>query len=167
MNAGLVAAIMAAACLIEPVRGGTKIDDPVTFVRGVYSKLEATKHDGEYEPPQDIYTPRLAALFELDKREADEMGELVGNIWFEFWTNGNARQIRHVRVTGEFTDRGQKREIVTAQFHDSGEAKVVRFFFEKEESGWKLDDARAIKGGAFKSGWTLSLVLKYGDYLPN
>ena len=43
-----------------------------------------------------------------------------------------------------------------------GEAKELRFYFEKKAGRWLIDDVRIIG----PNGWTLSTVLKYGDDRP-
>ena len=52
----LIAGIAAAA----PVSAATVITDPAKFVGAVYARLGK---GGDYQPPEDIYTPRLKALW--------------------------------------------------------------------------------------------------------
>ena len=72
----------------------TRIDDPKTFVSDVYRRLSAPRSgNSSYEPPDDIYSARLAKLFRDDKRKAKgEVGCLDGL----FWVNGQDWAIKDV-----------------------------------------------------------------------
>jgi hypothetical protein len=105
--------------------------------------------------PEDIYTPRLAALFALDAKEA---GGEVGRMDFDIWSNAQDWQLSAVKVTGVPVDNAPGREIVIAKFKNLGKREEVHFYFEKTKAGWLLDDAR----GMTDETWTLSLILKYG-----
>ena len=131
----------------------TRIADPEAFVREVYRHIEKAPRD--YREPDDIYSPRLDALFALDRKEA---GGEVGRIDFDFWTNAQDSEISKVRVTSRAVEKAPSREIVTASFVNVGRPEIIAFYFEKTRDGWKLDDASSLE----KNGWTLSLVLKYG-----
>ena len=149
-------ALLALLCLAPSVaNGATKIDDPVKFVSGLYSKMAAATMKAPYVAPEVIYTPRLAALFDLEKREA---GGEVGRIDFDFWSNAQDWQLSNVKVTGAPVEGAKDREIVIAKFKNFGKPQEIRFYFEKTKSGWLLDDARSLVG----ESWTLSLILKYG-----
>lgn len=150
----LVAAILAALSC-SPAYAATRIDDPVKFVTALYSKMTAATAQSPYVAPEDIYTPRLAALFALEKREA---GGEVGRLDFDFWSNAQDWQLSGVKVTGVPVEGATDRQIVIAKFRNFGKSEEIRFYFEKTKSGWLLDDARALVG----ESWTLSLILKYG-----
>ena len=152
MQLKLLAAVAAAAFLFGPAWAGTKIDDPTKFVRATYEKLAT---DQNYAPPEDIYTPRLAGLFALEKKEA---GGEVGRMDFEFWTNAQDWSLKDLKVTGEPVEGAMDREIVTAKFKNTDRNEEIHFYFEKTKTGWQLDDARSLT----QDGWTLSIILKYG-----
>ena len=145
-----------AILLCTPAHAATRIDDPVKFVSGVYAKLQVANPKNDYREPEDIYTPRLAALFALAEKEA--AGE-VGRIDFDFWTNSQDFELKDVKVRGQAVEGAKDREVVIATFKNVGRPEEIHFYFEKDKSGWKLDDARSMSGG---ETWTLSLILKYG-----
>jgi hypothetical protein len=128
----------------------TRIDDPAAFVRKVYAMLAADK-----EPPDDVYTPRLAALFALEKKES---GGEVGRLDFSFWIDGQDSKISKLAVKAEPVESAPDRSVVTAKFHNIDRNEEIHFYFEKTKAGWLLDDVRS--QGA--ENWTLSLILKYG-----
>jgi len=138
-----------AALLCTPAMAGTRIDDPAKFVASIY----ATTVDKKPEP-EDIYTPRLAALFALDRKEA---GGEVGRMDFDFWSNAQDSQLSDVKVRAVPLENAN-REVVIATFRNLGKKQEIHFYFEKTTEGWKLDDARSLAG----ESWTLSLILKYG-----
>ena len=139
---------------IAPAAGAaTVIRDPTTFVQTVYAKLEK---GGDYVPPEDIYTPRLAALWALEEREA--RGE-VGRIDFLFWIDGQDGTPSDLHLRAAPGDGRADRRIVVATFKNGNRAEDLRFYFQRTAAGWKLDDVVSVKGA---SPWTLSVVLKYG-----
>src|ERR1700744_3020089 len=90
----------------------TRIDDPKSFVADVYRRLIATQSThSPYEPPDDIYTPRLEKLLREDKRKAK--GE-VGCLDFVFWLNAQDWTITHLAITS--IDEGRERRTVIAKF---------------------------------------------------
>ena len=127
----------------------TEIQDPVAFVKDVYFQ---TSKNARYEPPTDIYTPRLKALFEEDKRRAK--GE-VGCIDFVFWTNGQDSQLKNVQVTGKAVDGKPDRMLVVATFVNGGRQEI-HLDFQKLGDKWLLDDAQSLVG----ERWVLSKLLK-------
>ncbi len=139
-----------AAAFALPAQAATRIDDPVKFVKAVYATTVGKKPE-----PDDIYTPRLDALFKLDTKEAH--GE-VGRIDFDFWMNGQDGTISGVTVSKADVDNAPGRIIVIAKFKNEKTANEIHFYFEKTAAGWKLDDARSMVGDL----WVLSLFLKYG-----
>lgn len=123
----------------------TVIDNPAAFVRAVYSHLAATP---DYRPPEDIYTPRLKALFARDRKQAKgEVGCLDG----VFWVDAQDWQLSDVKVTAlpEVKDR----QTVIAAFRNLGTPKEIRFEFQRIGRSWRLDDAR------FGNGETLTTIL--------
>jgi|SRR5579871_3009757 len=141
-----------AAAVSTAAGAATRIENPEAFVRETYRHLE---QNSDYRTPEDIYSPRLAALFALDRKEA---GGDVGRIDFDFWTNSQDFRISKVRVTSKPVENAPDRRVVIAKFANIGTPEDIRFYFEKAADGWKLDDARS----AGKDKWTLSLILKYG-----
>ena len=125
----------------------TDVADPVTFVKDVYRHIATSAH---YDPPTDIYTPRLKALFDEDKRRAN--GE-VGCIDFDFWTNAQDLQLKNVQVTGKAA--GPDRMLVIATFVNF-RPQEIQLDFQKIGGKWLLDDARSMAG----EKWTLSKLLK-------
>lgn len=150
MRTRLALAALAALALGAPAFAATTINDPVAFVRGVYQKLATQR---AYNEPEDIYTPRLAALMALEKKEA---GDEVGRLDFDFWVNAQDWTLKDVKVSGKPVEGAKDREIVTAAFRNDGRPERIVFYFEKTRAGWQLDDAESI------NEWTLSLILKYG-----
>ena len=140
----------AAALTFTAAQAATKIDDPVKFVTAEY-KSDVSKHP----EPDDIYTPRLAALFALDRKEAN--GE-VGRWDSDFWMNGQDGTITDVHVSKMDVDSATGRLIVIAKFKNEKTPDEIHFYFEKTAQGWKLDDVRSLLGDP----WVLSIQLKYG-----
>ena len=143
---------VAAALSATQAFGATTISDPVRFVQSVYALEMAGK-----PAPEDIYSPRLQALFALNSKEFGS--EEVGRIDFDIWSNAQDNEIKSLKITSLPVDHGPGREIVSAKFKNFGTAQEVHFYFEKTKMSWKLDDARSLTG---PETWTLSLILKYG-----
>ncbi|MBS0469597.1 MAG: DUF3828 domain-containing protein [Proteobacteria bacterium] len=150
MRFRLFAAFVLAMLSALPATAGTVISDPVAFVKTVYADSVGTKPE-----PDDIYTPRLDALFQLEQKEA---GGEVGRIDFDFWINGQDSDIKNVKVGKIDVEGAADRMIVVASFLNFGKPEEIHFYFEKTKAGWKLDDVRSAMG----EQWTLSLILKYG-----
>jgi hypothetical protein len=146
-------------CLALPVFSGalsaaTEIVDPAKFVTDVYNRIVATERRSPgYEPPADIYTPRLKALFAEDKRRAN--GE-VGCMEFDFWTNAQDWGLRNVRVTSQEVPDHPDRKLVIATFTNLRQPEEIHFDFQKVGGKWLLDDVQSLK----KEPWTLSKLLK-------
>jgi hypothetical protein len=147
----LAAASFAVLLAVSPAAAATKISDPVQFVKSVYALIKANK-----PAPDDIYTPRLQKLFELDRKEA---GGEVGRIDFDIFMNAQDSAITDLTVRGVPVLQGPGREVVIAKFKNMGHAQEVHFYFEKVGGNWLIDDARGLTG---PDTWTLSLILKYG-----
>jgi len=151
MRRSLFAILSYAAVLVLcGAQAATRIDDPVKFVTTVY-KNDVSKHP----EPEDIYTPRLAALFALDSKEAN--GE-VGRWDMDFWMNGQDGDISDVHISKADVDNATGRMIVIAKFKNEKKPNEIHFYFEKTSQGWKLDDVRSLLGDP----WVLSIQLKYG-----
>ena len=149
----LAAIVISGVFVSSAYAAQTRIDDPAKFVAGVYTHIVAGADS--YSPPDDIYTPHLAALFALDTKEA---GGEVGRLDFEPWTNAQDNEIKSVKISTSAVDNGPTRKVVIAQFKNIGTPEEIHFYFEQTKDGWKLDDMRSVKS----QPWTLSLILKYG-----
>ncbi len=153
--ASLAAILATLALAFTPgaATAATVVADPAAFVQSVYARLAK---GGDYVPPEDIYTPRLAALWALAEREAH--GE-VGRIDFLFWIDGQDGTPSDVHVRTVPVEGRKDRRIVVATFKNGDRAEDLRFYFQYTQAGWKLDDVVDAKG---LSPWTLSVILKYG-----
>ncbi len=127
------------------------IGNPVKFVKSVYAMVQAGK-----AVPEDINTPRLQKLYDVDRKEA---GNEVGRIDFDIFMDAQDGTITDVDVRGVPVENASDREVVTAKFRNLGKRHEVHFYFEKVHGEWRLDDARGLTG---PEPWTLSLILKYG-----
>ena len=152
----LSAIAFAAVISLSSAHAATKIDDPVKFVKDVYADYVGKKPE-----PDDIYSPRLEALFALDTKEA---GGEVGRIDFDPWIDAQDGTITGVSVTSAPVDNAPGRKVVIARFKNEGKPHEVHFYFERTGGQWKLDDMRSMT-----DKWVLSLILKYGwtDDQPN
>ncbi len=146
-----IAAFAAFVLLLSSAQAApTRIDDPLKFVKAIYATTVGKKPE-----PDDIYTPRLDALFKLDTKEA---GGEVGRIDFDFWMNGQDGTISGATISKVAVDNAPGRTIIIAKFKNEKTPNEIHFYFEKTASGWKLDDVRSMIGDP----WVLSLFLKYG-----
>jgi hypothetical protein len=127
----------------------TRISDPVMFVSEVLRHFVETTQS--YEPPKDIYTPRLAKLIHDDEKQAK--GE-VGCLDFVFWVNGQDWAITKLDVKSG--PASQDREIVIARFLNIGTPQEIHFDFRRIAGRWLLDDVQSVK----EPRWTLSEILK-------
>ena len=108
--------------------------DPAGIIRDIYKTIGA--HES-YEPPRDIYTPRLAKLFADDAADAKgEVGRLDGSIWF------NAQDFKYggVSVSGRSDEFRKDRQIVTAKVINFGKPETAVFYFERQNGRWLIDD---------------------------
>ena len=137
---------------------GTVVTDPPAFVGQVYARL---KKGGDYQPPEDIYPPRLAGLWANMNRDAKDE---VPRIEFLFWINGQDGDISEVKLSSRGVEqRAQNdRRVVVVTFTNTGHPEELHYYFERTKAGWKLDDVSSVVGGD-EGGWTLSVLLKYGD----
>jgi hypothetical protein len=143
--------------LLSPAlsQAATKIDDPAKFVKGVYAQLAAVTPTKTYTEPDHFYTPHLASLWALEKKEG---GDGVGRIDFDFWVNGQDWALTGINVTQQAVEFVDGRKVVIVKFKNFNKPQEIHFYFEKSAAGWKLDDVRSVVG----ENWTLSLILKYG-----
>ncbi|MEI9994718.1 MAG: hypothetical protein WDM91_09005 [Rhizomicrobium sp.] len=145
-----ILSIAAALVATSAHAAATKIADPVVFVRSVYATTV-----GRHPEPDDIYTPRLDALFKLEQKEA---GDGVGRLDFDFWMNGQDGTITGAAISKIDVEEAAGRVIVVAKFKNEKTPNEIHFYFEKIGGGWKLDDVRSV----MNDPWVLSLILKYG-----
>ncbi len=141
----LAASLFSCVCMLS---AATRIDDPKNFVAEVYRHLIA---NSSYEPPDDIYTDRLAKLIRDDRRKAK--GE-VGCLDFVFWVNGQDWEITKLEITS--ADKGADRKMVIAKFRNTGDPEEIHFDFVRTAGRWLLDDVHS----EVAPRWTLSQILK-------
>ncbi len=141
-----------AICALPALAAPTNISDPLAFVKEVYRHfVEDKSTPNSYVPPQDIFTPRLKALIDNDRRQAK--GE-VGCLDFDFWVNGQDWSIKSVAVT-----QGpaiEDRQTIIAKFTNAGSREEMHLDFRKIGGRWMLDEVHRVTA----PGWTLSEVLK-------
>jgi hypothetical protein len=132
-----------------------KIDDPVAFVKEVYGHYAAHKPGQDYTAPDDIYTPRLKALFVRDEKWAK--GE-VGCLEIDFWVNGQDYELKNVSVSSRPVAGHPDRMLVIATFLNLGTANEIHFDFQQIAGKWLLDDVHSVRGPVAER-WTLSKIL--------
>ncbi len=141
----------------EPVSAATRIDDPVAFITQVYARM---KKNPDYRPPEDIYSARLIGLFAADRKETGAVAPNFGRLDFSFWVDAQDTDDGMpgvVKVTGQDAPKAPDRKVVDVTFTNFS-PKENHFYFEKTSAGWKLDDVSSPS-----DGWTLSLILRYGQ----
>ncbi len=142
--------LLLSGCLL--LSAPTRIDDPQSFVTHVYQKfVDAQANNSSYTPPDDLYTPRLAALFREDERKAK--GE-VGCLDFDFWIDGQDWKISELAITSK--DLGPDRKTIIAKFRNTGTPREIHFDFQRNAGRWLLDDVHSV----LTPRWTLSKILK-------
>lgn len=146
--------VLAAIMMLTAPALAQPIADPVAYVKKNYQLLAADK----YHPDDpSTFTPRLKALFDLEKKDA---GGEVGRLDFDYWINGQDGKVANVSVKGVPVEGAARdREVVIATFKSLSTPEEIHFYFEKAGGRWLLDDVRSLKG---EEPWTLSLILKYG-----
>lgn len=148
------AALLGLAVSLLSATGQTvPISDPAAFVTETYRHFTASQHGSDYDPPENIYTPRLKALFAEDERRS---GGEVGCIDFEFWVDGQDYELKNVRVQAREVAGHKDRRLVIATFENLGHATELHFDFQQAPNGWLLDDVHSVKG---KNQWSLSKIL--------
>jgi hypothetical protein len=147
----ILCAVAGAVLALVPAQAATTIDDPVSFVRGIYDHWNSNAN-----VPDDVYSARLQALIALDNREAH--GEVGRGNDFNVWCNCQDGTLKNPNVAGQDVENAKGRKIVTAKFLLEGSKQEIHFYFEKTKDGWKIDDVRSLGPEA----WTYSLLLKYG-----
>ncbi|HXC55856.1 MAG TPA: hypothetical protein VNU97_11225 [Rhizomicrobium sp.] len=156
MTFRVLMALPLAALMSYPAAAATRIDDPAAFIAGIYARFK--KNPG-YQPPQDIYTPRLAGLFAADRRETGTAPPTYGRLDFNFWNDAEDTADGMpgvVKVTADDAPSAPDRRVVDVTFTNFSPHEN-RFYFEKSATGWKLDDVTSVS-----EGWALSLILRYG-----
>jgi hypothetical protein len=155
-----------------PVTGG--VADPVKFVRDSYDPAGRAAFDAANPPgsgtgadapasdetnsERQEFSPRLRALFLDDEKYADGQ---VGRLDFNPFSGANDDDIKGAKVTSEDVDGAPDRKIVTARFRNMSANQTITFFWERIGGRWYIDDIAGQAAGE-PSGWTLSLILKYG-----
>lgn len=136
------------------------VADPAAYVLGIYDQSKATA-DHELDESA-TFTPRLAALHKDGQGPEGELGRMEMN----FWTNAQDDDIKRAAVKTFEVDRAPARRVVAARFDNIQTPTLIHTYWEKGANGrWYLDDAHNVPvAGVGSAPWTLSLVLKYGDY---
>lgn len=140
-----------AALILAPAQAATRIADPAVFVKGVYAHWATDK-----QPPDDIYTKRLQALFALDSKEAG--GEVGRANDFSIWCNCQDGDLKKVAVKSWNVVNAPTRKVVEATFLLDDKPQRILFYFERGQTGWKIDDVQSTG----TDSWTLSVLCKYG-----
>ena len=153
-----------------PVAGG--VADPVTWVRESYDPARRAAFDAaapeatEADAPADggysatpEFTPRLRALFVDDESYA---GGQIGRLDFNPFSGANDDDIKRADVTSQDVDGAPDRKIVTARFRNMDADQIITFFWKRIGGLWYIDDIAGRAAGE-TPGWTLSLILKYGQ----
>jgi hypothetical protein len=153
----VIALVLPLLLAAEQASAATRIDDPVAFVTQVYASL---KRNHGYRPPDDIYTARLAGLIAVDRKEVGAVSPNASRLDFNFWydaqdTDDDMPGV--VKVTGSDVPHAPDRKVIDVTFTNYS-PQENRFYFEKTVAGWKLDDVSSPS-----EGWTLSLILRYGQ----
>jgi hypothetical protein len=159
MNRWILAGLLSLLALgALPAQAATIITAPAAFVRAVYDRLG---QGGDYIPPEDIYSPRLKALWTDEARDAK--GE-VGRIDFLFWINGQDGAPKDVRIKSHPVEGRPDRQIIEVNFRNSDKPRPqdLQFYFERLAGAWKLDEVISAGAGDVGENWTLSTILKYG-----
>lgn len=135
--------------------------DPEAVVRGLY----ADTADGDALP----MTQRLESLFLLERDYLEASGHPFDRLDFDWMVNGQDALITGLAIEtvdvpmrdyGDAAVDQFARKIVTASFKNFDSPTVIRYYWIKERSGWKLDDVMG--HGEEGMTWTLSLLLAYG-----
>ncbi|MDP2260779.1 MAG: hypothetical protein Q8J89_13795 [Caulobacter sp.] len=127
-------------------------DEPEVYVASVYDRLANHR---PWDTPDNLYSPRLAGLWEDMRRDA---GDEVGRVNFDFWVNAQDSELSDFSFGGEPVIGNPDRRIVIARFRNLDRDEVIAFYWERIDGRWRLDDVQSL--GA--DPWTLSVLLKYG-----
>lgn len=141
-----------------PATEGTGVEDPRGFIDAMYTNGLPSIAD----PVGPVYTDRLRDLVAEDARYAEASGG-VGRLDFDYWCNCPGGGVSGVEVTEAPVPGREDRRVVTARFTTAGAPMINRFFFERIDELWYLDEVANQSDPANEpSGWTLSQILKYG-----
>jgi hypothetical protein len=167
-----VAAPVARGPAKAAVTGG--VADPVKWVRESYDPAqraafdaaagsgagaaETPASDGRYSARPE-FSPRLRALFADDEKYADGQ---VGRLDFNPFSGANDDDIKGAKVAAEAVDGAPGRKVVIARFRNMNVDQTITYFWERIGGRWYIDDIAGHTAGE-PYGWTLSLVLKYGQ----
>lgn len=157
----------------SPATGG--VADPVKWVRQSYdpagreafdaatrsaagAAADAPAGDGRYSATPE-FSPRLRALFVDDEKYADGQ---IGRLDFNPFSGANDDDIKGAKVTSEEVDGAPGRKVVIAKFRNMTVDQTITFYWERIGGRWYIDDITGRRAGE-PFGWTLSLILKYGQ----
>lgn len=149
------------------------VPDPEAWVRESYDPARRAAFDAATaraagtadEPASEAgysarpeFSPRLRALFREDEAYADGQ---IGRLDFNPFSGASDDDIRGADVTSEDVDGAPGRKVVTARFRNMDVDQTITYFWERIGGLWYIDDIAGRTAGE-RSGWTLSLILKYG-----
>jgi hypothetical protein len=146
------------------------VADPLKWVRDSYDPAqraafeaagpaaETPTSEGGYSTRPE-FSPRLRALFVDDEKYADGQ---VGRLDFNPFSGANDDDIKGAKVTAEAVDGAPGRKVVIARFRNMSVDQTITYFWERIGGRWYIDDIAGHTAGE-PYGWTLSLVLKYGQ----
>lgn len=141
-----------------PAARARGVDNPRAFVEGVY-RTGLRNGPG---PVEHAYSERLGTLFAEERRDA---GDSVGRLDFDYWSNSQDPEVANVQVTEQAVEGRADRRIVAVRFTNGGRPQANRFYFERVNGRWLLDEVRNVPLPTDNEGegWVLSLILRYGD----
>ena len=160
----------------SPLTGGATggVADPAAWVRASYDPATRAAFDASPPPPAGTanapaddgrysarpeFSPRLRALFADDEAYA---GGEVGRLDFNPFTGAQDDDIKTALVTSEAVDGAPDRKVVTAKFRNMDASQTITYYWERIGGRWYIDDIAGRTAGE-PTGWTLSLILKYGQ----
>ena len=146
---GLLVFVLPVAMAAQPA---TRITDPVSFVTDVYRHfVQSQTVDREYQPPQDIYTPRLAKLIYDDQHRP---GRYLPCADFVFWVDGQDWMLSDVSISGKV--ESQDHRTVIARFRTDRRPVEIHFDFRLISRRWLISEVQSVLAPT----WTLTAILK-------
>jgi Protein of unknown function (DUF3828) len=144
-----IALILAFIFCAASVHAGTR-DNPLEMIKSIYAVYQTDSPQSD--ALKDIYSRRLRAAFEKDKRDTPK-GE-AGRLDWDFLVAGNDWDLSNVEI--KLISRRGKRAQVLASFESFKKPHDVLFDLVIERGRWVIDEVRNGKTG---EGATLSKIL--------
>lgn len=139
-----------ALCFAGPAPAQTQAD-PVIYIRAIYHGYMTLPFDKVPAFESWPLTPRLRALSDADKKEAQ--GE-VGRLDFDPIINAQDWKLSKLKVT-LVSKSGDTGALVDAAFDNLGSKQRIRFTLVREKGKWEIDEIQAL----MSMRWTLSKIL--------